>query len=343
MSISALTNAPTADFAARLRGTMAQEHLSVRQLAAATGISAASIRRYMRGTEPRGRHLIALTDALGMDPHVLLGTPDALLGEFAQEASHDTEPNWSPSRIQDYLRCPALYWFRHVAPSEKEPASPEAALGHAVHRAIEVLYQGAPLAQAAQQIPLDLAAELEGTRPPLNGDEEPPDPEALAEEGRAMLALYAREVAARVNPVVVEQRVEVRAGDATLTVVVDVISADGMVRDTKTTKRKPSVGDLDSNLQATALSMAYRELLGEPERGIAFDYLIRRGPDRHGPRPPEYLELTTARNGADYDRFKRIVEGVMQAAARGNFYPNPVNKFGCRGCSFRERCNEVFV
>ena len=100
--------------------------------------------------------------------------------------------------------------------------------------------------------------------------------------------------------------------------------------------RPPSEADIAEDPQATAESLAYRRLYGEPERGIVFDYLLRHK------RGPVHVPMPTARTERDHARLCRIVGGVADAVAREAFYPNADTKYGCRSCPFFEACRQTF-
>jgi RecB family exonuclease len=302
-------------------------------------MSLAAVRHYESGRRrPSAAALLALAEALGVRPEVILPTPAQRLAEFSDTASDHKAAVWSYSRISAYLRCPAYFKF-HYVDGLPYPPTPEQALGSAVHKAIEQDYLAAVDADRAQDPAQAMQASLEADMA-----EAAPDPEtgetvdlpALLSEGKALLAAYRQSVAPTVKPRFVEQKVEFQVGGVSFQAVIDLATADGWIRNTKTATRKPSDADLADNLQATAESLGYRALTGEAEQGVAFDYLLRRK------KGPEVTVLTTTRGPADHDRLARIAEGVAEAVAHGHFYPNPQTKFGCKGCPFRAACMETY-
>lgn len=329
-----------ATFVGTLRARMREKGLTATSLAARSGIKRETLRAYLKGRRlPGATNLLALAEALECDPRELLPTASTLLGDFSRRASDPATQTWSISKIRDYLRCPAYFWFRHVAgtPAE-EPATPEQVIGQAVHAAVEQALRakmGQPATDPEAALRDALARETAYLAPDPETGELPPV-EGLESEARSLLDLYLREVAPGIRPVAVEQRVEVRLAGVPFTVVLDVATEDGWVRDLKTTGRRPAEAELADNLQATACSLGYRQLFGRAEEGIAFDYLIRRK------RGPEALTLTAKRGPKDHARLERVVEGVVSAVSRGAFYPNPDNRFGCARCPFREMCLETF-
>lgn len=328
----------------------AARRLDDRGLAAVVGVSLPTVRRWMRGTHrPTLQAAVRLAEALGIPVETLAPTPaqEARQGllDLSAGLSDGARRTWSISKVHDYLRCGAYYYFRHVA-EVPEPGSVALALGHAVHRGIEVSYTGTlpdgrPAEPRAAMLD-DLEANLPET--PAEGAAAGEDGaaaeeaglEAISEEASALLGLYRSKVAGNVAVRAAEQRTEVDIAGVAFTVVADVITADGVVRDTKVSRRKPSEADIAEDLQATAESLAYRQLYGEPESGIVFDYLLRhKGGPVHVPMP-------TVRTERDHTRLSRIVAGVAEGVAREAFYPNPDTKYGCRSCPFLEVCRRTY-
>ena len=337
------TRSPIAALAAARR-------LDDRGLAAAVGVSLPTVRRWMRGTHrPTLQAAVRLAEALGIPVESLAPTPAQAaregLRDLSAGLSDSARRTWSISKVHDYLRCGAYYYFRHVA-EVPEPGSIALALGHAVHKGIEVAYTGTlpdgRPAEPRRAMLDDLEANLPGT--PTEGATTGEDGaaaedaglEALSEEAATLLGLYRAKVAANVAVRAAEQRTEVDIAGVAFTVVADVITADGFVRDTKVSRRRPSEADIAEDLQATAESLAYRQLYGEPESGIVFDYLLRhKGGPVHVPMPTERTER-------DHARLIRIVAGVAEGVAREAFYPNPDTKYGCRSCPFLEVCRRTY-
>ena len=253
----------------------------------------------------------------------------------------------SNSLAADDSLWPGIYYFRHVA-EVPEPSRAAMALGHAVHRGIEVSFTGMlpggepadpraamldDLEASLPDIPAEGATD-EGEAAEGGADGDPFD--ALCEEADALLSLYRSKVAANITVRAAEQRTEVAIAGVAFTVVADVITDDGYMHDTKVSKRRPSEADIAEDLQATAESLAYRHLYGEPEQGVVFDYLLRHK------RGPVHVPMPTTRTERDHARLCRIVSGVADAVAREAFYPNPDTKYGCKSCPFFEACRQTF-
>lgn len=334
------TAAPRWPGAQRLRAAREKKGWTEADLARAAGLDVRAIKEYEKGTRaPSAPTLLALAGALGVSPDRLWPTAATYLGDFAEGiAEPQPRERWSVSKLTTYLICPAKYYFQYVAEvPEETPTTPEAVLGSAVHAGIEALNRnrmGEVGQNPAEAMRMSLDANLPHVAPdPETG--EGPDRDALLTEANRLFTLYATEIAPKFIPAAVEQRTEVEIAGVPFTAVLDVVTQDGWIRDTKTSKRRPSQDDIDNNLQATVYTLAYRGLAGEDPQGVAFDYLIRT-------KTPTAETYPTTRSQKDFDRLARIVEGVTEAVERRVFYPNPNSRFGCAGCQFRDLCRETF-
>lgn len=323
--------------AVRLRDARQKKGLSIRELAKAAGVHERLIRLYESGQRgPSARTLLALADVLDLSPDALYGTVKTQLAELAVELGQKQPKDaWSVSKVTTYLLCPAKFKFLYIdGVPEALPTSPEAALGTAVHAGVEahnLARMGRQAPDPAKVVREKLDGELARVAPdPETG--EMPDAGALAAEAAALYAAWEKEIAPAYTPVAVEQRGEITVAGVKFTVVLDTVTDTGEIRDLKTAKRRPSTGDLESNLQATAYAMAFREFYGSDAKSVTFDYLLRH---KAGPSAESYSVIRTQK---DFDRLARIVEGVTEAAAKGLYYPNPMSKFGCSTCPFKAQC-----
>src|ERR1700688_1314191 len=68
---------------------------------------------------------------------------------------------WSASKVSTALRCPRLFHFRYVQKLPEPEVMPEARIGKAIHKALELTLQGAPIAEAAAKVRAELPGEIE--------------------------------------------------------------------------------------------------------------------------------------------------------------------------------------
>jgi len=71
---------------------------------------------------------------------------------------------WSASKVSTALRCPRLFHFRYVEKVPEPEVMPEARIGKAIHKALELSLQGKPIPEAVQKIRADLPSEIEQLR-----------------------------------------------------------------------------------------------------------------------------------------------------------------------------------
>jgi CRISPR/Cas system-associated exonuclease Cas4 (RecB family) len=71
---------------------------------------------------------------------------------------------WSASKVSTALRCPRLFHFKYVEKVAEPEVMPEARIGKAIHKALELVLQGTPIAEAQQQVRAELPGEIEQLR-----------------------------------------------------------------------------------------------------------------------------------------------------------------------------------
>lgn len=244
----------------------------------------------------------------------------------------------SPSQINTYLRCPAQYYFRYI---EGLIIPPKAALtkGKAVHSGNEYNYK--QKIETKQDLPLNqvqeyTAAEFEQLAEET--DFEGKDKGKEKDTTISLVTLYHTEVAPTVQPIAVEEKVEVAFDNADYKLLgyIDVIDNKGFIRDTKTTARTPSEESITNSLQLSAYTLAHRTLTGTEEKGIVLDYLV-------STKTPKLVQLKAKRSQQDIDRFLKIMGIVAHNIACENFYPNPTNQLCTpRACGYWNICQKSF-
>ncbi len=81
---------------------------------------------------------------------------------------------WSASKVSTALRCPRLVHFRYVQKVPEPEVMPEARIGKAIHKALELVLQGASLAEANDKVRGELPGEIEQLRYDALGHGIPP-------------------------------------------------------------------------------------------------------------------------------------------------------------------------
>lgn len=245
----------------------------------------------------------------------------------------------SPTQLNMYLRCPAQYKFRYVDGIILPPRS-ALVKGKAVHRGQEHNYRQKIESYkdvALSEVQEVTAAEFESLAPETEwGKDE--DPGKIKDETISLASLYHAEVAPKVQPILVEEKVTVdfENTDYALLGFIDVLDDKGYIRDTKTASRTPGQDEAARSLQLTAYALAHRELMGVPESGVKLDYLVQT-------KSPKVVTLEAKRSERDIKRFLNIVGRVAEAIRSQIFYPNP-NSFMCseKNCGYYHLCHQEF-
>ena len=248
------------------------------------------------------------------------------------------KPYLSPSQINMYLRCPAQYKFRYI---DQIVVPPKSAItkGRCVHLGVEYNFrQKIETFQdlAVGEVKEYTAAEFEKAAEETEW-EQGEDKGAIKDETISLIELYHTEVAPEVQPVLVEEKVEVPLTDEYyLLGIIDVLDTDNYIRDIKTTGRTPAKSAVENSLQLTAYSLAHRELMGYEEAGVKLDYLVQT-------KTPKVVPLTAKRTERDIERLKKITAMVARAITDQIFYPNPTG-FMCneRNCGYWQLCQKEF-
>jgi len=256
-------------------------------------------------------------------------------------------PHWSYSKLQTWLRCPALFRFRYIEEAEAESVSMALLLGSAIHGAVSFVhskrFQGHPLAVEhvleSFRVQMRLAVEKAGV--PVSYPKGHPDAESSLELGEKMLRCYYEEVVGG-KTVALEQ--ELRAplqkrdgGETSLPLLgyVDrIVDKDGglVVIKLKTSARAWSQGDVDLSSQISSYALLMKAAGYETCR-FRYEILTKT-------KTPKLQILETRRTERDMDR---LVDQFLslERAVEADVYPRNESSMTCCGCEFK-RCCGVF-
>ena len=244
----------------------------------------------------------------------------------------------SVSQVNTYLRCPLQYFWRYEE-GLKVPPTSALTFGSVTHKAIEHNYKHK--VEAREDLPVDEVKEVWADewdkRVSETQFEEGEKPGEIKDEGVRIAALYMKEVAPSVQPVIVEGEFDLPLEnlDYTLKGIVDVVDEQSIIHDTKTSKRTPTEDSIYHDLQMTMYSLGHRTLLGIEESGLRMDYLIRT-------KTPKTVSLAAPpRQQKDIDRLLKLISYVARAIRDQLYYPNPHN-FMCHpnSCGYWNICHE---
>lgn len=239
----------------------------------------------------------------------------------------------SHTQINTYLTCPQRYHFRYVQ-GIRVPMSAAVAFGRAFHAALKHNYE--QKVETREDLPVarlrgvfdaaiaGLAAEV------VWGDGE--SPQALIDEGADLIERYMREIAPQIQPVLVEQRVEMTVAGIDFVAVLDLVDEQMRVIDHKTMARAPAEDDVAKDLQLTTYAAAYRILFGSLPAGLILQCAVRT-------KQPKFVTVSTTRTDAEINWWESLVDGVDRAIRMGIWYPNP-NGWHCseKYCDYWRYC-----
>lgn len=241
------------------------------------------------------------------------------------------KPHLSASQIETYLQCPRRWAYRYIR-GIRSPGSGATAQGSAWHAAIEhgyreVIAGGAlPSVRDLQEVfAVDLAERLDlGLAEPAGAKEavrlrDGETREALLAEGLALVKCHREEIAPRVHPIAVEQRIHLPLGDQfpfDLVGFLDVVARDDdgrtWIRDNKSRSKRrgtPKQPDVDRDVQLTLYSILYRATTQQLEDGLALDCVIK--PASYG--APRAIVCETWRTQRDLMWVLGLIEQMARA------------------------------
>jgi CRISPR/Cas system-associated exonuclease Cas4 (RecB family) len=240
----------------------------------------------------------------------------------------------SASQINTYLRCPMTWKYRYM---DGLIIPPRAALtrGKAVHSGCEFNYR--QKIESRKDLPLNdvknfTAAAFDEMRPETEWGEDKPD--KVLDETVKLSELYHLKVAPKVQPVAVEEEIHINFDNADyfLKGYMDVVDEKGIIRDTKTSKRSPGENVIHTNLQLVAYALAYRQMYGKDEKGIAMDYLI-------STKEPKLEQYSTFVVPDRINNFLTIMAFIVDNIENDRFYQNPTNSLcSPKLCGYFQKC-----
>ncbi len=267
-------------------------------------------------------------------------------------------PTISPTQIRTYQRCPLAYKHRFVDRWTPSSASPSGLLGHAIHVAIEANFKDKRRTRRdlnTQQMESVFDREWDRGLPPETapGSAPPEEFEAAREDGYGMIEFYLREVAANINPHLVEHRFRFDLDGVPVPIAgqVDLIEGDGTVVDHKTSINRYPESYLDDDFQLFCYVLGYAFFrLGVRARAgtIPRAALLTEARVDVIVRQPS-IELQQIRKRYTDEDLERIAARLKEVAARigGAEFPAfwQVEERDeawrtCDFCDFRDRCDD---
>ena len=242
----------------------------------------------------------------------------------------------SASRLDTYLRCPALYKYRYVDQIEVEEKSPALALGTAVHRSIAHWYRTLLEGDPSGIGDVFMEEWAAATAVPLNWNGK--SSSDLEAQGLAMVQAYVDANPEPQVPLAVEERFTVPIvnplTDHILEGVefvgyVDRIGPDNEIIEVKTSARRWSPLQARQSVQMSAYCYMVAFITGWDTARGRFEIITKT-------KAPAVQVLPATRGPADFARFCDLVGDVVRSVDVGLFYPRP--GFLCSGCDYLALC-----
>jgi RecB family exonuclease len=237
----------------------------------------------------------------------------------------------SASSVTTFLRCGQQWYFAYVM-ELKRPPTVRQLLGTAAHSAIELnmLQKVDTKTDLAEALVLDAFSDAyDAVVPEVEDPEE--DPAKAKDSGIGLLRLHHREVAPKIQPVLVEEPVQFRVNGHPFSGVVDLVDDRDRIRDWKTTRRRPTNESYMLNM--TGYALGYRQATGKQESEVVLDYLVRTKVPSYVPIPSGGPISKTA-----VVQFASIVGQVADAISAGTFMPNGLINNACSWCGYQSIC-----
>jgi putative RecB family exonuclease len=253
----------------------------------------------------------------------------------------------SVSQVSKYLKCARQYEFRYVA-KMKETKNGSLIMGSAFHKgmqdaSIRKVIDGEILSTADVLDIYSDSFEYHKENDEIDWGED--DPGKVKDDGSQMLSAYYEQLGQAITPMVDMEGLPMVEKKHTFEIVpglkvlgfMDIITADGFIRDYKTSSKSPSKNIIDEKMQLPVYAMMYRDLMGEGmiENGVGFDYAVNLKKEKKVMR----IETEGPVDQARIERTKQTFVGVAKSISAGIFYPNEESN-SCGYCSFKHICKK---
>lgn len=251
--------------------------------------------------------------------------------------SSDMTTYLRPTGINTFLDCSAKYLFQeieHVA----TPNKAYLAFGSSIHRTLEKNYS--QKIETKTDLPVDEAKQFFadvfddefGQVDKIDLIDEKPG--QIKDQGVKLIEKYQKEIAPRIIPVAVEQRIKVTftGYDYGLAGTIDLYDADSVILDHKTTSKKINGTIPEGYKRQISAYALLEEATGRKVSAARIDYFKR-----------DTVEVKHLPVQIDKEHFFSTFQSVGEAIKNGVFIPNR-NSFLCskRYCKFFAECEKKF-
>jgi putative RecB family exonuclease len=246
----------------------------------------------------------------------------------------------SPSQIGTFLTCPLAYKQLYLDGAERESANIYMDYGTAIHYALarnnyfkKATKGDKSLSEVVSEFKFKFLEETQKNKLEHCVDETVR--RSLVLEGENTLENYMKYFAPDIMPLEVEYKFEIALKHFPITIMgfIDLITEDGFIWDYKTVgksyKTQWNQRTVDSNMQLTCYSAAYRKLMGKEEKGVCIALL---------PRMTPYFEtIDSFRTQDQILQFLNLATDIEKIIELGVFMPF---KESCPQCQFKNTCTK---
>lgn len=242
-----------------------------------------------------------------------------------------------PTGINVFLECSAKYFFHEIEELDS-PNKSYLAFGTSIHKTLEVNYSqkvetktDLSVDEVKQVFAESIESEFEKVDKNDFVDEKPG---TIKDQGIRLIEKYQKEIAPRIIPVAVEQRIKVKFKnyDYGIAGTIDLYDIDSIVVDHKTTSKQIN-GLIPENYKRQLSGYAIlEEATGRNVLGTRIDYFKR-----------DSAEIKHLSVPIDKDHFLSMFQTIGDAIKKGVFVPNR-NSYLCskRYCKYWQECEKKF-
>ena len=249
----------------------------------------------------------------------------------------------SKSSLLMFLRCPAQFERRYIN-EEIIPPGISARRGGAIHKAAQINHEQKLTSREdlpvgdLQDAARDYYVQTVKERGVFIPKERLSEKTALLNEGLntsiRLTQLYREEVAPTIQPVLVEEKMEIDVGMALpITGILDVYTEDKRLPDFKSADKSPAKGVADKSLELTFYAGLVADKTGEWPEEVSLDYLVNN-------KTPKYDQQKSKRGPVDWANLLLRVQLMIRQVQTGLFPPCDPSSWICSPtwCGYWQTC-----
>lgn len=252
----------------------------------------------------------------------------------------------SPSSVDTFFRC-AEQWRRRYVEGDKRPPGIVAHIGSGVHGAAE--HNHKQKIRTREDEPLSVLQDAARDSFLKRFDEgvhvAPDEGKSLGQlktQGidsvTTLAAVYRDKSAPYIWPTLVEEFIYLDVPSLPIPIlgVLDLATEDGAVLDLKTTSRKWTQAQADSNTAMSVYPMLHQQQTGEMPNRLGFEVFVNN-------KTPQHQQLVVVKDQEDFDLFVKRASIMIEMVELGVFPPAQAGSYLCspRFCGFWWECPHI--